>query len=212
PAEQAAYLSHFRADSIVGDAELIRRELGVEQWSVLGQSFGGFCVTAYLSRAPEGLREAFVAGGLPPIGLHTDEVYLRTYPRVLERNRRYYERYPADRERVLAIQRLAEAGEIVLPCGDALTPRMFKQLGLLLGMSDGAEKLHYILELEPTSPAFLHDVEAALPFPRNPLFAAIHEACYADGCTTGWSAERLRPAEFDSPELFTGEHIYSWMF
>jgi hypothetical protein len=66
--------------------------------------------------------------------------------------------------------------------------------------------------LPPTSPAFLHDVEAALPFPRNPLFAVIHEACYADGCTTGWSAERLRPAEFDSPEVFTGEHIYSWMF
>ena len=46
PAEQAAYLSHFRADSIVRDAEVIRQELGVEQWSVLGQSFGGFCVTA----------------------------------------------------------------------------------------------------------------------------------------------------------------------
>ena len=210
--EQAEHLAHFRADSIVRDAESIRRELGIERWSVLGQSFGGFCVITYLSAAPSGLQEAFVAGGLPPIGLHTDEVYRRTYPRVLERNRRYYERYPDDRERVLAIHRLAEAEEIVLPCGDVLTPRMFRQLGLMLGMSDGAERLHYILELPPTSPAFLHDVEAALPFPRNPLFAVIHEACYADGYKTGWSAERLRPAEFDSPELFTGEHIYSWMF
>jgi pimeloyl-ACP methyl ester carboxylesterase len=211
PAQQAAYLTHFRADSIVDDAELIRRELGVEQWSVLGQSFGGFCVTAYLSRAPQALREAFITGGLPPIGLHTDEIYKRTYPRVLERNRRYYDRYPEDRSRVLEVHRLIEQAGLTLPSGDRLTSRRFQQLGLLLGMSDGAEKLHYLIELAPDSPAFLHDVEAALPFPRNPIFCVLHESCYADGCSTRWSADRLRPSEFDAPELFTGEHIFPWM-
>jgi pimeloyl-ACP methyl ester carboxylesterase len=211
PTQQAAYLSHFRADSIVRDAELIRRELGVERWSVLGQSFGGFCVTAYLSRASQALREAFIAGGLPPMGLHTDEVYKRTYRRVLERNRRYYDRYPEDRARVLEVHRLIEKEGVTLPSGDPLTSRRFQQLGLLLGMSDGAEKLHYVLELAPNSPAFLHDVEAALPFARNPIFCVLHESCYADGCSTRWSAERLRPSEFDAPELFTGEHIFSWM-
>ena len=41
----------------------------------------------------------------------------------------------------------------------------------------------------------------------------MHEACYADGCATRWSAERLLPDEFaSSPELFTGEMVYSWMF
>jgi pimeloyl-ACP methyl ester carboxylesterase len=211
PAEQAAYLSHFRADSIVRDAEAIRRELGVEQWSVLGQSFGGFCVTAYLSLAPEGLREAFITGGLPPVGLHTDEVYGRTYPRVLERNRRYYDRYPEDRARVREVHRLIEDEAITLPSGDRLTSRRFQQLGLLLGMTDGAERLHYLLELPPHSPGFLHDVEAALPFARNPIFCVLHESCYADGCSTRWSAERLRPREFDALELFTGEHVFSWM-
>jgi hypothetical protein len=34
-----------------------------------------------------------------------------------------------------------------LPAGDQLTPRMLRQLGRVLGMSDGAEKLHYVLEL-----------------------------------------------------------------
>ena len=63
--DQAEYLTHFRADSIVRDAEAIRQELGVEKWSVLGQSFGGFCVVNYLSQAPEGLAEALVTGGLP---------------------------------------------------------------------------------------------------------------------------------------------------
>ncbi|HEY6889697.1 MAG TPA: alpha/beta fold hydrolase, partial [Solirubrobacter sp.] len=41
--ETADYLKHFRADSIVRDAELLREALGVERWSILGQSFGGFC-------------------------------------------------------------------------------------------------------------------------------------------------------------------------
>jgi pimeloyl-ACP methyl ester carboxylesterase len=46
-AAQAEYLTRFRADSIVLDAELIRRSLiGDEPWTVLGQSFGGFCTVA----------------------------------------------------------------------------------------------------------------------------------------------------------------------
>jgi pimeloyl-ACP methyl ester carboxylesterase len=212
PEQQADYLTHFRADSIVRDAEWIRRELGVDRWSVLGQSFGGFCVITYLSFHPDALREAFVTGGLPPIGRPTDDVYARTYPRVVDRCRSYYERYPDDRERVLEIHRRIEAGSLVLPSGDRLTARRFRQLGLMLGMGDGAERLHGILELPPDSPAFLHDVEAGVGFSRNPLFAAIHEACYADGCVTGWSADRLLPAELSDPALFTGEHVYPWMF
>src|SRR5437773_2988767 len=41
PQEQANYLKHFRCDSIVRDAELIRRELpgGHLRWSGLGQSY-----------------------------------------------------------------------------------------------------------------------------------------------------------------------------
>jgi pimeloyl-ACP methyl ester carboxylesterase len=212
PAEQAEYLAHFRADAIVRDAEWIRRELGVGRWSVLGQSFGGFCVTTYLSLAPEGLREAFFTGGLPPLGRHTDDVYRATYERVLERNRRYYERYPGDRGRVLELRRRLDAEDVRLPGGDRLTGRRLRQLGHMLGMGTGAEQLHYILELPGDSPAFLHDVENAVGFARNPLYAIIHEACYADGCTTRWSAERLLPPAYDDPELFTGEHVYPWMF
>jgi pimeloyl-ACP methyl ester carboxylesterase len=193
-------LQHFRADSIVRDAEAFRRMLGVDRWSVLGQSYGGFCVTTYLSVAPDGLREALITGGLPPVGRHVDDVYAATYARVRERTRRYFERYPDDR--------LPARDDLVLPGGDPLTVRRLQQLGSLLGMSDGAERLHYLLELPPESPAFLHDVEAALPFARNPIYAVLHEACYADGGSTRWSAERLRPEDLE----LTGEHVFPWMF
>ena len=213
PAEQAEYLTHFRADAIVHDAEHIRRALGVERWSILGQSFGGFCATTYLSLAPSGLREALLTGGLPPVGRSIDDVYRATYTRMLERNRRHYERYPQDRIRVRALLERLAADPVVLPSGDRLTGRRLRQLGNLLGMSDGSEHLHYILELDPSSPAFAHDVEAALPFARNPLYAIVHEACYADGGATRWAAERTLPDEFRAtPELLTGEHVYPWMF
>jgi pimeloyl-ACP methyl ester carboxylesterase len=212
PAEQAAYLAHFRADAIVRDAEWIRGALGVERWSVLGQSFGGFCVTTYLSLAPEALREAFLTGGLPALGPRIDEIYAYTYARVLDRTRRYYERYPADRDRVRRIHERVANRELTLPSGDRLTWRRFRQLGHLLGMSDGAEQLHYLLELPPDSPGFLHDVDGAVSFARNPIYAVLHEASWADGGTTRWSAERMLPAEYETPEPFTGEHVYPWMF
>jgi pimeloyl-ACP methyl ester carboxylesterase len=213
PAEQAEYLAHFRADSIVADAEWIRRELGVDRWSVLGQSFGGFCVATYLSKAPEGLREAFFTGGVPPVGTPPDEIYAATYERILERNARYYDRYPADRDKVRALAKVLAEEDLRLPSGDRLTFRRFRQAGNLLGMSDGAERLHYLLELPPTSRAFRHDVEHVMPFARLPLYAVIHEACYADGHATRWSAERVRPAVYDDdPTLLTGEHVFPWMF
>ena len=212
PQGQADYLTHFRADSIVRDAELVRNALGVDRWSVMGQSFGGFCVLTYLSFFPDALREAFFTGGLPPVDRPTDDVYRRTYPRVIERCRLYYERYPDDRDRVREIHTKIADGSLVLPTGEQLTARRFRQLGLMLGMSDGAQRLHHILELPPDSPGFLHDVSAPGGFGRNPLYAAIHEACYADGCVTGWSAERLLPAEYADDDLFTGEHVYPWMF
>jgi pimeloyl-ACP methyl ester carboxylesterase len=213
PAAVAERLKHFRADAIVRDAEWIRGELGAEPWSVLGQSFGGFCVLNYLSTAPDGLREVFVTGGLPPLGNRIDDVYRATYQRTLAACRAYYERYPGDRARVRELHARVEAEDLRLPSGDRLSSRRLRQAGGMLGMSASAEKLHYLVELEARSPAFLHDVEAATAFARNPLYAIVHEASWADGGTTGWSAERLLPSEYAAqPELFTGEHVYPWMF
>ena len=49
----AHHLTFFRADNIVKDAEFIRKQIiGNEKWSILGQSFGGFCAANYLSYYP----------------------------------------------------------------------------------------------------------------------------------------------------------------
>jgi pimeloyl-ACP methyl ester carboxylesterase len=212
PTEQAEYLTHFRADSIVRDAEHIRQALNVDRWSVLGQSFGGFCVTAYLSMAPEGLREAFLTGGLPPLRRPIDDVYVHTYARARERNRRYFERYPSDRGRLDRLRAQLDQEPLQLPGGDRLSWRRLRQLGQAFGMSDGAEYVHHIVELPPDSRGFRYDVERAVGFSRNPLYAIIHEASYADGGATRWAAERLLPPDFDEQGLLTGEHVYPWMF
>ena len=212
PEEQAAYLTNFRADSIVRDAEHIRRELGVDRWSVLGQSFGGFTSMTYLSIAPEGLREAFITGGLSPIGRPVDDIYGATYKRLIDSNRRYFERYPDDRARVREILRRLDDEEVRLPSGDRLTGRRFRQLGLWLGDSAGFELLHHVIELPFGSPAFLHDVEAGVRFNRNPIYATLHESSYADGAATRWSADRLLPDAVGEEGYFTAEHVFPWMW
>ena len=75
-AAQAAYLTHFRADSIVRDAEAIREVLGITTWSTFGQSYGGFCTLTYLSLAPQALDRCLVTGGLASITADADTVYL----------------------------------------------------------------------------------------------------------------------------------------
>jgi pimeloyl-ACP methyl ester carboxylesterase len=212
PEEQAAYLTHFRADSIVRDCEWIRRELGVDRWSVLGQSFGGFTSLTYLSIAPEGLREAFLTGGLSPVGRPVDDVYAATYRRLAGKNRAYFARYPDDLARTRDILARLDAEDVRLLGGDRLTSRRFRQLGLWLGDSAGFELLHHVLELPFGSNAFLLDVEHGVRFHRNPLYATLHESSYADGVVTGWSAHRLLPDEVSSEGWYTAEHVFPWMW
>jgi pimeloyl-ACP methyl ester carboxylesterase len=226
PQQQADYLAHFRADSIVADAELVRQQVtGGEPWAVLGQSFGGFCTVSYLSFAPDGLREAFITGGLPGLGTHADDVYRLTYQQVAVNNRAHYERYPMDVERARQVARSLAAAPAQLPGGGRLTVERFQSIGQLLGSSTGSHTLHYLLE-DPFAGTelnddFLHRIQALVTFASAPLYALLHEACYAQGPATRWSAQRIR-AEFsefdaaaavagDQPLLFTGEMIYPWI-
>ena len=212
PADQAAYLTLFRADSIVRDCEAVRAELDSPPWTVLGQSFGGFTSLTYLSFAPEGLAAALITGGLAPVGRPVDDVYGATWGRVLDANRRYFARYPEDRARTREIHRRLGVEDVRLPSGDRLTGRRFRQIGMWLGDSAGFELLHHVLELPFGSPAFLHDVEGAVRYARNPLYATLHESSYADGVATRWSAHRLVPDEYLATEAFSAEQVFPWMW
>lgn len=210
-AEQAAYLGHFRADSIVADCELIRRELLGDDgtWSLLGQSYGGFCALTYLSFAPGGLREVFVTGGLAGLRSSAHDVYRAAYPRVERKVAAHYARYPEDVATVRAVARHLREHRVTLPGGGLLSAEAFQSLGLLLGTGTGSHTLHYLLEdaFVPGAPepllsdSFLAEVQGQLTFTGGPLYAVMHESTYGQRSVTpegtGWAAEAVR-GEFPS--------------
>lgn len=208
-ADIAAALSHYRADSIVADAEILRQGLGVESWSLLGQSFGGFTALRYVSAHSGSLNEVYFTGGLPAIGMDPAAVYATTWEGMKRKSEQFYQAFPRDREKLARLIDLAEAeGGIALPGGARATTERIRLLGHFLGASDGPEKLHYLLDQDPASAAFRHDLAAALPFSgRNPLYAVVHESCWADGGITDWAARRAMPADVKAdPTLLAGEH------
>jgi pimeloyl-ACP methyl ester carboxylesterase len=223
--EGADYLLNFRADSIVADAEYLRKNVfGGARWSTLGQSYGGFLTLTYLSQAPEGLSACYVTGGLPSVSPDPVEVYRRTYPRTEAKNRIFYRRYPHAHDLTGKIADRLAAGDVRLPDGDLLTVRRFQSLGIDLGMQPGFERLHWLLdealcadgELTDT---FLAQVQARSSYADNPLFAALQESIYGHRSNGpfNWAAqqehnERPEFAEGSRPLLFTGEMIFPWMF
>lgn len=224
-AEQAAYLEHFRADSIVADAELIRHALESPPWTIYGQSYGGFCALTYLSFAPGGLREVLVTGGLAPLAGTADDVYRATYQRVAARNDEYFRWYPEDRDVVERIARHLRSTPEVLPDGGPLTVERFQMAGAFLGGNTRVDSLHYLLEDafvdtaagRRLSDAFLEQLQGVVSRRSNPLYALMHESIYGQGQATGWSAWRMlgenpwfRPDAH--PLLFTGEMVYPWYF
>ncbi|WP_375493578.1 alpha/beta fold hydrolase [uncultured Jatrophihabitans sp.] len=226
PQQVADYLSLFRADSIVADAEIIRRQLiGDRRWDTLGQSYGGFVTLTYLSQAPQGLAHCYVTGGVPGIRASAADVYARTFPRIVRRSQEYYARYPQD-EAVMArlIDHVSEH-EVLLPDGDVLTPHRLRVIGSPFGMSYGFEQVHWLLDDAWTDdgrpgdelhPSFLYDMTTRTGFVDNVLYA-LQESTYAAGAATGWAAQQEfdRRPEFAAdarPVLFTAETMFPWMF
>ncbi len=227
PEAQAEYLSHFRADAIVADAERIRRELSPDEpWAILGQSFGGFCALHYLSAAPEGLREVFITGGVPSLTRPAEDVYRATYPRVEAKNRAFFARYPWAQEICGRIAYTLSRQDVRLPNGQRLTVEQFQQLGMAFGASGGFETVMDRLERafvsvngrDELSHIFLYELLSELNYHTHPIFSILHEAIYCQEEASNWAAERVRREfpQFDyaleRPFLFTGEMIYPCMF
>ncbi len=212
----------MRADSIVADAEVIRAQLlGDRQWDTLGQSYGGYVTLTYLCMAPQALGTCYVTGGLPGIAATKDDLYAFTYPRVAAKNEAFYRRYPDDVARVRAIADHLDSHEVRLPDGDRLTTQRLRSLGLVFGVSDGYERIHWLLEEAwhggELADGFLYQVMSETGFVDTPLFALQEYTYGAPGQSTAWAAERAiaNYPEFAAdatPLLFTGEMMYPWMF
>lgn len=231
----ADYLMFFRQDQIVFDAEFVRRELaGDEPWSTLGQSFGGFITTSYLSLAPEGLKKSLITGGLPGL-VHVDDIYRRTYAATAARNRAYFSRYTGDEQTVREVAAHLADTEETLPTGERLSPARFRMIGMGLGTTTRTDLLHYLLEgpwvsvngSRRLSSQFLEAVGAEIGV--APMYAVLQEAIYAGatpglaGTATAWCADRLAeevpgfakdadPLDSSQPYYLTGEHMMRRIF
>ncbi|KAJ1814412.1 hypothetical protein LPJ56_003041 [Coemansia sp. RSA 2599] len=243
-AEKVEYVSHFRADNIVRDCEHVRKILcagrkdkASQKLTLLGQSFGGFCITTYLSLFPNSIAKAFITGGVPPLVDNPDAVYKATYQRMISRNQQYYEKYPRDVARVRTIIEFLNRNCIKLPDGGNLSPRRFQQLGLYFGFTGGFDRVHQLVlkafddidTINKLSAHTLTGIANMHSFDTNPLYCILHEAIYCqNGSRSLWSAHRVREecfaAEFEHswdkilarsdpgmPVYFTGETVYPWM-
>jgi len=223
--DQADFLTLFRADSIVKDAEAVRTRIYAgRRWASLGQSFGGFITLSYLSFAPQGLAACYVTGGIPGVPPVAAEVYRRTFPRVIAKTRDYYRRYPRDGVTVAAIADRLSVGDVVLPDGDRLSVQRFQSLGGDLGMGPGAQRLHWLvseafIEEDRLSDDFLQQVQVRTAQRAGALFWTLQESIYGDGDNgpIGWAAEAEAANHPECspqarPLMFTGEMTYRWMF
>nr|WP_129123785.1 alpha/beta fold hydrolase [Veronia nyctiphanis]RXJ71582.1 alpha/beta hydrolase [Veronia nyctiphanis] len=225
--EQVAYLSHFRADNIVRDAEAIREQLGVDKWSLLGQSFGGFCNLTYLSFYPNSLHRVYTTGGVPSITRHADDVYRATYKRVHDKNAEFFAQFPSAQVQCQKIADHLLTNHVELPNGQHFTVEQFQQIGIEFGGSDAYLPMYYLLEdafvdvggKETLSYTFLDQMLQMQSHQTNPIYAILHEAIYNQHTASEWSAHRIRNEEYaefnyqtGQPFLFTGEMVYPWMF
>ncbi|WP_038881564.1 alpha/beta fold hydrolase [Vibrio jasicida] len=226
PEQQADYLSHFRADNIVRDAEFIREQFGVEKWAILGQSFGGFCSLTYLSLFPNSLLQSYITGGVPSVSRHADDVYHATFKRTMEKNQAFFQQFPQAQQLCQNIADHLLVHEEFLPNGQHFTVEQFQQIGINFGVSDTFLPTYYWLEsalIEVNGKPqlryeFLNDMLAQQNFQTNPIYAILHESIYCQGFASQWSAHRVRQEhnafnyEQGKPFYFTGEMVFPWMF
>lgn len=195
---QLAFMKCFRADSIVRDAEAMRKHLGLDSWSLFGQSYGGFIISQYLSSAPEHLDGVVYTGGLQHMGLPVsksdvtqhgephvslpdpddtliDQLYRTTFELTAWRCQHYYDLFPDDEKTIRQVCAHVDAVEEYLPTGERLTSERFRQVGLTLGREIGFARLHYLCE-EP----FIVDRNGKRRLSQRFLNAVNTEVSFAD--------------------------------
>lgn len=232
---KADYMLNFRQDQIVADAEFVRSHLSPDEpWTTVGQSYGGFITTSYLSLAPEGVKASVITGGLPGL-VHIDDIYRRTYRATAARNQHYFSLYPGDEQTIRHICAHLRDTDEYLPSGERLTTQRFRSIGMNLGGQLRTDMMHFLLEgpwvtvrgQRRLSEKFLTQIAAEVEF--SPMYGYMHESIYAGatpdlvGTVTNWSADRLAedvpgfaknadPLDSSEPYYLTGEHMMRAFF
>ncbi len=219
--EQLEYIIHFRADNIVRDLEQIRTRLYLAKtWYLLGQSFGGFISCHYLSYYPEALAGVFICGGLPPLMLSdAKQVYQALTPMLKKRSKEYFERYPEDKIKVKKILALLEASPYSLPDSGTFTTERFRDTGIILGTTNGFQRMHALLSQAFTDSseqqlrwAFIESFKQQTDYETNPLYFLLHEAIYCQLNASHWAAYQtvIEDPEYGQSQecpMFWGETV-----
>lgn len=220
------YLTHFRADNIVRDAEFLRKYFFKrEKISILGQSFGGFVVLSYLSFFPDSLNYGFITAGIAPLTCTSVEhVYQELTKNLILRNEKYYQTYPQDKVKVQAIIAILQKNSITIG-NETLTIERFLNLGWYLGTEGGFETLHHYFDeafcdesMTKLSWRFVKNMLQATSFwEADPLYAVLHESIYCNGFGSHWAADQVIQSfeSFSSKKIisyFSGEMVRKSMF
>ncbi|MBP9706179.1 MAG: alpha/beta fold hydrolase [Oligoflexales bacterium] len=219
----ADYLKCFRADNIIRDAELVRSELFGEKtkWSVIGQSFGGFCLMNYLSFYPEHLDEVFITGGLPPFDIEIEDVYVTLFNKMIENNKQFFLQNPSSETLMKKLVNSLKDKPLQLRDG-VLSADRLSHLGLYLGMEvtppkvlQLLETLDYYIERQLNDFIDKKSFDLLYTFDDHPIYYVLQEAIYCENRSSNWAATRvlkeLQQKHDWLDHYFWAEMIFPWM-
>lgn len=216
----ADMLAHLRPPDVAADAEAMRQHLGLEQWDLLGNSFGAACAGAYLSYFPDGLRRVHLAGTVPEPEMDVDAFNRLTFQLLAERQRELFRAIPWMKGRVEEVADHLDNHDERMPTGERLSATRMKMAGVLLGEEDDFAQLANLFEAPFTTRGgekrlrgdFLAQLGSIISLETMPLWAVIHETVMArPGRAVNWSADRIWREEFyDLPLL--GNHFFRTHF
>ena len=216
----ADMLAHLRPPDVAADAEAMRQHLGLEQWDLLGNSFGAACASSYLSYFPSGLRRVHLAGAVPEPEMDVDAFNRLTFHLLAERQQQLFRAIPWMKDRAEEVADHLDNHDERMPTGERLSATRMKMAGVLLGEEDDFAQLANLFEAPFTTRSgekrlrgdFLAQLGSIISLETMPLWAVIHETVMArPGHAVNWSADRIWREEFyDLPLL--GNHFFRTHF
>lgn len=216
----ARILAHLRPPDVAADAEALRQHLGIEQWDLLGNSFGAACAGSYLSYFPHGVRRAHLISCVPEPAMDVAAFNRVGYRLLRDRTRELFAEIDWIEARIAEIVDHLDNHDERMPTGERLSATRFRSCGVLLGEEGDFGRLANLLEMPFTSHGgekrlrgdFKAQLSAIISLESMPLWAVVHESVMArPGQPVNWSAERIYLDEFaDLPLL--GNQFFSTHF